>query len=657
MRRRILIGLGIGASAAALAWLAGRLPLVQRLEAVTYDARVRYAAPLPDPQSPVVLVEIDETSLRTLEPAFGRWPWPRAVHAGVIDFLARAQARLIVYDVLFSERDIAPQVAVGGRMMSGAESDAALVASVRAAGNVVLAADASYAVSQSSLAPEGLPALPGVTYDPGPGFVRRPDLRPPFDELRAAARAIGHTYLVHESSEPVRGLRPFVLSGNVAIPSLGLAAVLAAENLPRDAVRLEGHDLRIGSRRMPLLAHPELTPYGTLTPSRQVVLNFSRPDNGSSFPRQSFFTVLLSEDKLSIGEPPLIPPSFFKDKVVFIGTSAAGLKDVYTMPFQADAAPGILLHATLADNVLSGRFMRRASDRTGLAIALGVGLIAGAMSTTLPVAWATTAVFVVLTALIAWFTRAIGHGLWLGAVVPVSTAALALFGGVAWQYFVEGREKREIRQLFGRYVSKDVIGQLMSNPSLARLGGERRDMTVLFSDIRGFTTATEKGTPEAVVAQLNEYFGVMVDVLFRHHGTLDKFVGDMVMGLFGAPLDDPLHADHAVAAAREMSVELDRLNEKWKAEGSPSVDIGIGINSGEMIAGNIGSTAIMSYTVIGDAVNLGSRLESLNKEHGTRILISQATRDRLTMPVETRLVGEAHVKGRAQAVVVYEVKP
>jgi len=187
------------------------------------------------------------------------------------------------------------------------------------------------------------------------------------------------------------------------------------------------------------------------------------------------------------------------------------------------------------------------------------------------------------------------------------------------------------------------------------LGGQRRDMTVLFSDIRGFTTASEAGTPEAVVRQLNEYFGAMVEVLFRHQGTLDKFVGDMVMGLFGAPLDDPHHADHAVAAALEMSRELARLNEGWRASGQPVLDIGIGINSGEMIAGNIGSTAIMSYTVIGDAVNLGSRLESLNKDYRTHILISEATRARLTIDVRTRPIGEVTVKGRQQPVLVHEV--
>jgi adenylate cyclase len=273
----------------------------------------------------------------------------------------------------------------------------------------------------------------------------------------------------------------------------------------------------------------------------------------------------------------------------------------------------------------------------------------------LPVPWAIGLSCAYGFALAAALTLQVGRGTWIGLVEPLTAAAIALFGGVAWQYFVEGREKRRVKALFVRYVSKEVFNQLLADPALARLGGRRRDMTVLFSDIRGFTAVFEKGTPEAVVSQLNQYFTEMVDVLFRHQGTLDKFVGDMVMGLFGAPVDDVYHADHAVAAAKEMVSALDRLNAGWARDGRPTLEMGIGINSGEMIAGNIGAMTIMSYTVVGDAVNLGSRIESLNKEYGTRILISQATKDRLTTEVETRLIGEVPVKGREQHVVVYEV--
>jgi adenylate cyclase len=273
----------------------------------------------------------------------------------------------------------------------------------------------------------------------------------------------------------------------------------------------------------------------------------------------------------------------------------------------------------------------------------------------LPLGWAAALVAALSISLGAWLTAEVGRGLWLAAVAPGLALALGLLGGMAWRYQLEGREKRQIRRLFGRYVSHDVIEQLVANPALARLGGERREMTVLFSDIRGFTASSEQGEPEAVVAQLNEYFGEMVEVLFRHRGTLDKFVGDMVMALFGAPVDDPAHADHAVAAALDMSRALEALNRRWQAEGRRPLAIGIGINSGEMIAGNIGSAAIMSYTVIGDAVNLASRLESLNKDLGTRILISEATRERLQQRVPLRAVGEVTVKGRSQPVLVHEV--
>jgi len=196
----------------------------------------------------------------------------------------------------------------------------------------------------------------------------------------------------------------------------------------------------------------------------------------------------------------------------------------------------------------------------------------------------------------------------------------------------------------------------MANPNLAELGGNRREMTVLFSDIRGFTSVTERGDPEALVAQLNEYFSRMVAIVFRHHGTVDKFVGDMVMALFGAPVDDADHAEHAVAAAIDMVRELGELNREWAAKGMAQLDIGIGVNSGDMIAGNIGSSSIMSYTVIGDNVNLGSRLESLNKEYKTRIIISDATRTRLTSPRDVRPLGDVVVKGKSKAVAIYEIE-
>jgi adenylate cyclase len=238
---------------------------------------------------------------------------------------------------------------------------------------------------------------------------------------------------------------------------------------------------------------------------------------------------------------------------------------------------------------------------------------------------------------------------------PLLGMAISLFAGTAYRYFVEDAERRKVSRLFGRYVSKDVYSQLMADPKLAELGGARRDMSVLFSDIRGFTSITERRNPDELVRQLNEYFTAMVDIVFRHQGTVDKFVGDLVMAIFGAPVDDERHADHAVAAAVDMAAGLGALNRKWASEGRPTLDIGIGINSGEMVAGNIGSSSIMSYTVIGDNVNLAARLESLNKDYRTRIIISDATRQRLEGRFDIRPLGEVIVKGKTKTVSIFEV--
>jgi adenylate cyclase len=654
--RKLVAAAAIGVVAVATAVAAGRTDPFRRIENTTYDWRVKRQAAPGDPGSPIVIVDINESTVRALGPVVGRWPWPRAVHAAAIEYIAKAGAKVIAYDVLFTEHEGRSETTINGRAMNGADSDRALVEAVRAAGNVIFVGDAAYS-GLASRADAPAPVLPGRAYSPGAGFQPAPELLMPFDALRGAAAGVGHNRLTRDfGSDFARRMAPFVDVHGVPVPSLGMAAALAYLDQPPDTVRLTGDVLQIGNYAMPVAADRS---DGSPQPTRQTLLRFRKPVPGpdgvtSMFPGYSFYDVLLSGDQVASGTSPAIPPAAFKDKLVFVGASASGLYDRYLTPF-LQGAGGVELHATLADNVLNARFMRHVSPPIDTMTVVAAGFGAAAIAIFLPVGWATTLGLAIAVAFAAAATSAIGHGLWVALVAPVTAEGVGLFGGVAWQYFVEGREKREIKRLFGRYVSKDVIAQLMADPALANLGGQRREMTVLFSDIRGFTTASEAGTPEAIVEQLNEYFGSMVEVLFRHRGTLDKFVGDMVMGLFGAPLEDPAHADHAVAAALDMTEALNGLNAKWKTEGRPILDIGIGINSGEMIAGNIGAETAMSYTVIGDAVNLGSRLESLNKDYGTRLLISEETRVRLTLPVQTRVIGEVNVKGRKQPVLVHEV--
>lgn len=664
--RSIVAGILIGMTSAVLlggtalglesALGSGQSPF-DSIELKTYDWRLTRTADPSTARQDIVLVEIDEYSLRNLEPNTGRWPWPRAVHSMLIDYLARAPAKVIAYDVVFAGADNRVGFEFGGSTWSGSESDQALVDSTRASNNVILPTDATFEGS----ALDAPPVVPdrGIRLDLE-RIISRKTVSLPFDALARAAGGFGHNLFVIDSDGPLRHTVPFVRQGDTVIPSLGLAAALQAAGIEASSLRLEGNALQIGDRRMPLSLRRTRSAEGDQAYQWGLV-NFRGPAllkdlKSRPYPSYAFFDLLYSEEQILSGQPPTIDPARFRDKIVFVGVTATGLFDVFETPFSQAKMPGMQVHAAVADDVLSNRFLGPSSTTVLVASVFGAAIVVGLVATLLPVWWATM-VAAVLIAALGWLaTEMFARGYWLNLSQPALASSLALFGGVAYQYVVEGREKRKMKRLFGRYVSKNVYEQLVAHPELARLGGQRRDMTVLFSDIRGFTTVTERGQPEEIVGMLNEYFSRMVEIVFRHEGTLDKFVGDMVMALFGAPLDDPQHADHAVEAAIDMVTELKALNERWKTEGRyAELDIGIGVNTGSMIAGNIGSDAIMSYTVIGDAVNLGSRLESLNKQFGTRIIVSGATRQRLKGRYVLRPLGDVVVKGKTQPVAIFEV--
>ncbi len=656
--RKVLVSVLIGLAAAGLAVLAGLLPFLETVELKTYDLRVRATADPARARRDIVLVTIDETSIRELEPAVGRWPWPRVIHARLLDFLARAPARVVAYDVLFSEHD-RQRFKLGEDEWTGEESDRELAEAVARAGNVVVAADAS---SEGAAAPEARASLavPGPAYRIDTPIETRPALVLPFDELAKSARAIGQVFAVLDADGPVRRTVPFIRVGAQTIPSLAVAASMVARGLAPAAVSGHAGVLRIGPSRVPLIEADIPSLYGETRRSARALIRFTGPLMTSAgrltYQDYSFYQLFYSEYQLLAGQKPLVDPSVFRNKIVIVGTTAAGLQDLFTTPFSTGKMPGIQLHANVIDNLLSSGFVERAPGwTTALAVAAGAFGVAAAcvLLSMWPGLALTGLIALALGGLSVWL---FGHGIWLRVTTPFLAVVLSAFSGVAYQYFVEGREKRRIKHVFSRFVARDVFDHLMADPTRVELGGARREMTVLFSDIRGFTTLTEQGPPEAVVSQLNEHFTRMVEVLFRHHGTVDKFVGDMVMALFGAPLPDPDHADHAVAAALEMLAELEALNRRWTAAGRPRFDIGVGINTGEMVAGNIGSEQIMSYTVIGDAVNLGSRLESLNKQHGTSIIISGETRRRLKQRYDIHPLGQVVVKGKTEAVEIYEVR-
>jgi adenylate cyclase len=660
----IAYALGLGLSAALLAWLIGLIPLVRTIELKAYDLRVARAAPTsPARSTSPILVLIDDDSLKRMEPLVGRWPWPRMVHAMIIDYLSAAGATAIAYDILFAEADIRP-FKVGDADWTGAQSDRALVDSTAKAGNVVHAAEVSSAElldpSRAIVVPlDGIPAFD--RRDVADRCIeKRPQITPPFPALARAARAIGHTLVVLDDDGPIRRIAPFVRVGDRVVPSLSLSSAMLADGAGPGAARVEAGALVYRDRRLPLVEQSVPDYYGETGRACRSLIAWRGPTMSPSgrptFQSWSAYDLIRSQEQVLSGEKPDVDPAQFRDRVVVVGAAAQGLGDIFTTPFAEGDMPGPEVHANVIDALRAGRSIGPVPAPSAAALTIGAALVvafAGAVAS----AWISGATAAVMLVAMAWMSVAqFARGVWWPLVVPSLAVGFAFVGDLAWQYFVEGREKRQVKRLFSRYVSKDVYDQLMADPSRAALGGNRRTMTVLFSDVRGFTTLTEKGAPEEIVSQLNEYFTRMVQVVFAHRGTVDKFVGDMVMALFGAPLDDEDHAEHAVAAALAMVQELEALNQGWAAQGRATLDIGIGVNSGDMVAGNIGSDTIMSYTVIGDAVNLGARLESLNKEYGTRIIISEATRARLKGRYHVRPLGDVIVKGKSQAVAIYEVK-
>lgn len=664
MARKLLAGLGLGALAALLVLgIAASTDLASRLELTTYDWRMRLAA---DPQSVnknIVLVKIDDASIRQMADTFGRWPWPRLALSFGIDFLKRAPAKVVAVDLILAEQDhVVESYKFDEEHWSAAQSETALVDSVRAAGNVIMLADAVYEGVEGEKRDRNAAAWKGSPFHAGPLAEPRPLVLAPHQALADASAGLGHNFLTRDNDGPARRMAPFIQSEGKELPSLGVAAALRAGNFKPSDVGPDGEYLRIGDRRVPLVRqrvgdHDQ----------RTMLINYRAPalvknaagELETPYPSYGFVELFGAEQDILEGKKPRLDPAIFKDKIVFIGLTASGLLDVFGTPLSNEengSMPGIQLHASMADSILANRFIRPASEKSRVASVVITALAIGLLAAFLPFAAAAGASLAVLGGWTVFAVAAFKGGQWLNLVQPVASGGLALFFGTAYQYFIEGREKRRVSKLFGRYVSKDVYSQLMSNPDLAELGGKRREMTVLFSDIRGFTSVTERGEPEALVRQLNEYFSRMVEIVFKHKGTVDKFVGDMVMALFSAPLDDADHAEHAVQAAIDMVRELAVLNRGWAAKGMAQLDIGIGVNSGDMIAGNIGSSSIMSYTVIGDNVNLGARLESLNKDYKTRIIISDATRSRLKSEFELRPLGDVIVKGKSKAVQIFEIK-
>jgi adenylate cyclase len=403
------------------------------------------------------------------------------------------------------------------------------------------------------------------------------------------------------------------------------------------------------------------------SPSERVDLQIPLEPDGqyllnpySEFETYSMSGLLLTMQRLRQGQIENLPlnPADLNDKIVFVGASAVGVEDLKMTSF-GSLQPGVFLHAAIAGNVLEKDFLRQADFITELiilvlfSVLLPLTILLGRHN-----GWRVMAPMFLFVLFLLGTYQAFRQGIVLDSVLPATGMSLAWLGALARLSATEGRDKRRIRAMFGQYVSPQILESLTAHAARGLLQaeiGRREHLCILFSDIRGFTSMSEHMAPEAVVEILNGYFRGMVDIIFLRKGTLDKFIGDAIMAFWGAPLRIEQPARQAVTAAVEMVKWLETYNKGLVDRGISPLEIGIGLHSGSVVLGNIGSEKKLDFTIIGDNVNLASRLEGLTKNYGCRVLISESTRVEIGDDFVCRVLDSVRVKGKKQPIRIFEV--
>jgi adenylate cyclase len=561
----------------------------------------------------IVIVAIDDQSFASIS---HKYPWPRTYHARLVENLRRGGARTILFDVGFTEKSARDP-----------EQDQVFADAIAREDDVVLAGK--------------------MIVEEREGF-SLVSLLPPIEVLRESA-----SFGIADTKFDTDGfVRRYILfrdyDGNRYF-SLGLAALINYLGLegPHQSylTETETGDFLLGGEY--LIKKYDNLP-STLIPYYGPAYSFNMVS----------YEQVVDEEGLQL----LLDRGVFEDKIVMIGATIDELHDLFSTPYYVmgneTLMPGVEIHANFVQSILHQKYYKNVDDRIAyiLAIIFGVGVAFG-IKKVRPLAGiglgvAVAAAYFALNMLL--FTQ---MNMIMNFTAPIGAIGLAFLGSNAYQYFSEEKEKLYIRSVFKHYLAENVVDSVLQDADALRFGGQRRNLTVLFSDIRSFTTYSERYTPEEVVHNLGEYLTEMVDVILRYGGMLDKFVGDEIMAVYGAPAHVPDHAERACMTALEMTRTLDRLKEKWEQEGRDGFDIGIGVNTGEMLVGNLGSRQIFDYTVIGDNVNLGARLEGINKVYQTanNIIISEYTKNQLSDRLITRELDSVRVKGKKRPVAIYEL--
>ena len=590
------------------------------------DAFVR-ARGVSVPSDKVVIVSVDEKSVNEL----GRWPWPRARMAELLRALDGAG--VVAFDMVFSEAE-------------NSENDGALADAVSSAGNVVLGYffrhDATGVPPEESLLQHKRSKVSVVRYldaesegKPLP-LVEFKGIEPNIPEIGRGAAGFG-TFTIFTGDDGIlRESNLLYRFEDTMYPVLSIEALrkFTGEDIVVTAAAYGVDSISIGGHHVPLDKNGEFA------------LNFYGP--GETFPIYSIVDVIKGR----------LPKETFAGKLVFVGATEVGIYDLRATPMDP-VYPGVEVHATIASNVLQGRYLTSGSSSFVLSLTLMLVLpvllsliLSRVHRTYVSLIIFSGALVLLVSGLFFIFSAA---DLVVSFVYPGISLTLAYIFTEAYRNVVVEKKSKFYRKAFSTYVPPQLVNEILKDPESLKLGGQKRVITVLFSDIRGFTSIAEKLAPEELVAQLNDYLTPMTKVIFNEQGTLDKYIGDAIMAIFNAPLDLVDHPRRACAAALSMLGRLPALNAVWENRGLPTINIGIGLNTGEAVVGNMGADLRFDYTAIGDTVNLSSRLEGMNKVYGTGIIVSISTFSEVEGEFVFRELDLVRVKGKQRPVAIYEL--
>lgn len=656
-RKRALVAGAIAVLAAVAAYALVTVqffdPIFGQAEDRTLDWRQRSVASYPRGDSEIRMILLDEESA---EAAPYLSPFPRNVLAELVEVTAAFGASAIGLDVFLQRRYPELDEVDCGRPPCG---DAPLRAAIERAGNVILAAPLVHTDS-------GYVARPPDPYfadvAAGVGYAEIPTA---FDVVTDATL---FTRTLNRGLVPGFALATYALSRGLDIDSL-MASIeekgrLDLPGLPDESARLKD-DVPVHNVRILFAGPPSRPARQDVGAGGQVTETGAEADAGAFLAFPADGVAALSE--LVAISPDLVGDFFgFQDHVVLVGSGFHPEEKFktpfYDMPDAADKTFGWMfgteIHANALHNLVTSTHVRSLSDWRTLFLLLSLAAITTFIAFWRGVTWGavTAAGLVVATLVTAWIAFDALH-LHIPIVGPTLAAAFALLGSTSYISIIEGRDKRVIRGAFSKYLSPVVVDELVADPSRLKLGGEKRHLSILFSDLAGFTSLSESMEPESLLALLNEYLDDMADVVMSEGGTLDKYIGDAIMALYGAPAPLPDHAARACRTALRMQRRLERLNEQWAAEerGRPRLGMRIGVNTGYPVVGNIGGEKRFDYTALGDAVNLAARLEPACKTYGVSTMISGATRQAAGEAIVTRELELLAVYGKEEPVPVFEL--